>query len=152
MQLGRMLIITAALTFVAAAAWATPMYAARSAHTCDNCHVGPNKWVNPPVAERKCNMSCQSCHVDPAGGGVCNTSGRFFGQSTLPMIATSPRPTDDWDRNAPRVGRRDHATSYDANLPVGPDTFSEAVDQFELLSQMMDDSWARGTPQNEPSK
>ena len=51
-------------------------------------------------------------------------SGRFFGQSTLPMIATSPRPTDDWDRNAPRVGRRDHATSYDANLPVGPDTFS----------------------------
>ena len=96
-------------------------------------------------------MSCQSCHVDPAGGGMRNTSGRFFGQSTLPMIATSPRPTDDWDRNAPYVGRRDRATSYDANLPVGPNTFAEAMEDFEAFSQEMADGWARGTPQSKPS-
>ncbi len=48
----------------------TPMYAARSPPTCANCHVGPTKWENPPVPDRKCNMSCQSCHIDPAGGGV----------------------------------------------------------------------------------
>ena len=152
MQLTRTLVVAATLSLVASAVQATPMYAARSARTCDNCHVGPNKWVNPALAERKCNMSCQSCHVDPAGGGVRNTSGRFFGQSTLPMIATSPRPTDDWDRNAPYFGRRDRATSYDDNLPVGPNTFTEAMADFEDLSQEMADGWARGTPQGKPSR
>ena len=125
--LGRALLLAGALAFAADAVQATPMYAGRSARTCDNCHVAPNEWVNPPVADRKCNMSCQSCHVDPAGGGLRNTAGRFFGQSTLPMIATSPRPTDDWDQNAPFLGRRDHATSYDDNLPLGPNTFVETA-------------------------
>ena len=113
MRIGRVVLAAAALTLISVAAQATTMYAARSARTCDNCHVTPNKWENPPLPERKCNMSCQSCHVDPAGGGMRNASGRFFGQSTLAMIATSPRPTDDWDRNAPRIGRRDRATTYD---------------------------------------
>ena len=80
-----------------------------------------------------------------------NTSGRFFRQSTLPMVATSPRPTDDWDRNGPYFDRRDRATSYDANLPVGPNTFAEAMEDSEALSQEMADGWARGTSQGKPS-
>ena len=152
MQLRRVLLVTATLTLTAVVSQATPMYAARSARTCDNCHVTPNKWVNPPVAERKCNMSCQSCHVDPAGGGVRNTSGRFFGQSTVPAVATSPRPTDDWDRNVPRVGRRDLATSYDDNLAVGPDTFAEAVEQFQSLTRAIEDGWVWGTPGGAPNR
>ncbi len=146
------LLVVASLILVAVPGQGTPMYAARSARTCDNCHVGPNKWENPPVAERKCNMSCQSCHIDPAGGGVRNASGRFFGQSTLPMIATSPRPTDDWDQNAPLVGRRDRATSYDDNLPVGPNTFTAALEDFDALAAAMDDRWTWGTPRGEPNR
>ncbi|MBQ35306.1 MAG: hypothetical protein CME04_02865 [Gemmatimonadaceae bacterium] len=146
------LAVAATLALAMSAIQATPMYAARSARTCDNCHLSPNEWVNPPVAERKCNMSCQSCHVDPAGGGVRNASGRFFGQSTLPAIATSPRPTDDWDRNAPRVGRRDRATSYDHRQPVGPDTFLQAVEEFQTLREATDDGWAWGTPGGEPDR
>ena len=152
MQLAKVGLLAATLMFTGSAVRATPMYAARSARTCDNCHVTPKDWVNPSVAQRKCNMSCQSCHVDPAGGGVRNTSGRFFSQSTLAMIATSPRPTDDWDRNAPRVGRRDHATTYNDNLPSGPHTFEQAVEQSVGLEQAVGDGWARGKPLGAPSK
>ena len=152
MQLAKVLLAAATPLLIGAAAGATPMYAARSARTCDNCHVTPKEWVNPEAAERKCNMSCQVCHVDPAGGGVRNTSGRFFSQSTLAMIATSPRPTDDWDRNAPGVGRRDRATTYDDNLPTGPRTFAQAVEQSRSFDEAVDDAWAWGTPFGAPSR
>ena len=66
----QLILAAALLAFFASESPATTMYAARSARTCDNCHLSPNQWVNPPLPERKCNMSCQSCHVDPAGGGV----------------------------------------------------------------------------------
>lgn len=126
----------------------TPIYAGRSGRTCDNCHVTPNKWVNPKLADRKCTLSCQGCHVDPAGGGMRTVSGRFFGRSTMPMIATSPRPTADWDRNAPYVGRRDKATSYNDNLPYGPSTIEEIPDFREEVS----DGWAWGQPLGSESR
>ncbi len=148
MQLGRILLAAAALALVASEAPATTMYAARSARACDNCHVTPNEWVNPALLERKCNMSCSVCHVDPAGGGIRNASGRYYGRSTLAMIATSPRPTDDWDRNVPRFGRRDLATTYDDNLPMGPNTFEESA-SFEGSS---DDPEAWGSPPGGPSR
>ena len=144
----QLILAAALLAFFASESPATTMYAARSARTCDNCHLSPNQWVNPPLPERKCNMSCQSCHVDPAGGGVRNASGRFYGRSTLPMIATKPRPTDDWDRNLPFVGRRDHATTYDHNLPLGPNTFEQSL----TFAESIDDSWAWGNPPGGPEK
>ncbi|HEX7878852.1 MAG TPA: hypothetical protein VF720_05550, partial [Candidatus Eisenbacteria bacterium] len=128
----------------------TPLYAAREGRTCDNCHLTPNSWVNPPLAERKCTMSCQACHVDPAGGGVRNASGRFFGRATLPMIATSPRPTQDWDRGAFGMGRHDRATTYSDSLPQGP------VDHAAVGApgpyREPDDLWAHGRPAGSPSR
>ena len=145
-------LLATAMGLGAATAHATPMYAARSARTCDNCHVTPNKWVNPPIPQRKCNMSCQVCHVDPTGGGARNAAGRFFGRSTLPMIATSPRPTDDWDRNVPMIGRRDRATTYDHNLPRGPNTFAAAAEKFPEFEAAIADGWAWGTPGGKPHR
>lgn len=136
------LLLPAAFVLWVVAVAATPMYAGRSARTCDNCHVTPNEWKNPDLAERKCSMSCQTCHVDPAGGGMRNVVGRYFGNSTLPMIATSPRPTDDWDRNAPLVGRRDVATTYTDDLPLGPN----AYDDVPAFRGVVDDPWAWGRP------
>ena len=120
----------------------TPLYSARAGRTCDNCHVTPNKWVDPALAERKCTLSCQGCHVDPAGGGMRTASGRFYGRATLPMIATSPRPTVDWDRNAPLLGRRDRATSYTQNIPYGPANFEAS----EAYNDSISDFWGRGRP------
>jgi hypothetical protein len=142
MQLRLLILVALAAVITPGAANATPMYAGRSARTCDNCHVTPNKWENPKLADRKCNMSCQTCHVDPAGGGARNASGRFFGRSTLPMIANSPRPTHDWDRNVPGLGRRDRATSYNANIPNGPLNTGEAA----AYRDSIDDPWAWGRP------
>jgi hypothetical protein len=142
MQLIRIIVALAGVALVSDVAHANPMFAGRSARTCDNCHVTPNDWRNPGLAERKCSMACQTCHVDPAGGGVRNTSGRFFGRSTLPMIATSPRPTNDWDRNLPYLGRRDRATTYNANLPLGPNDFAQAP----AYGDSIDDPWAWGKP------
>ena len=136
-------IIFAPLVRIASLAQALPLYSAREGRTCDNCHVSPNGWENPSLAKRKCTMSCVACHTDPSGGGLRNASGRFFGRSTLPMIATSPRPTQDWDREPfPGFGRRDHATSYTDSLPRGPATFEEA----RAWPESPRDVFAKGSP------
>ncbi len=138
------LVITGFIALMAAmfqAAVSTPMYSARAGRTCDNCHVTPNNWINPELAKRKCTLSCQGCHVDPAGGGMRTVSGRFFGRATLPMDATSPRPTMDWDRGF--GGRRaDKRTSYSSDLPEGPYQFSE-LGEFH---KDVNDRWAWGKP------
>lgn len=128
---------------------ATPLYSAREGRACDNCHLTPNTWVNPRLVDRKCTLSCASCHVDPAGGGLRNASGRFFGRSTLPMIATSPRPTQDWDREVARFAyRRDRATTYRDSLPLGPDDFDAA----RAWAEPPRDGWGRGAPLASPSR
>lgn len=96
---------------------ALPKYAFRSARLCDNCHTTPFKnpfqeeWKNPELAARKCNMSCQSCHVNPAGGGIRNAPGRFYAASTLGSWGAKFRPYNDRIRREPgQIGRR----TYDA--------------------------------------
>jgi len=127
---------------------ATPLYAAREGRTCDNCHLRPNNWVNPAVLERKCTMSCASCHVDPAGGGMRNAAGRFFGSATLPMIATNPRPTQDWDAwIAGILYRKDRRTTFNDSLPEGPVDFAASHDARFAPS----DTWAIGSPAGGPS-
>ena len=84
----------------AAPAQALPMYALRSGRTCANCHESPtlddpDGWVNPDLSERKCNMSCMSCHVSPTGGGLRNTGGRYYGRSTMAMFHTEERSYSD---------------------------------------------------------
>lgn len=148
MQLTRTIVVASALVLGTVAlgrmAVALPQYSARSSRACDNCHILPD-WDTPKFSERKRNFSCQTCHVDPAGGGMRTTAGRFYGRSTLAMIATSPRPYDDWDRNVPGLGRRDRATPYDDYLPVGPKNFAAAT----AYKDSIHDRWAWGTPKGE---
>jgi hypothetical protein len=128
---------------------ATPLYAAREARTCDTCHLDPGGWVNPKLADRKCTLSCQACHVDPAGGGMRSASGRFLGRSTLPMVATSPRPTQDWDRELlPFLYRPDKATTYSDSLPPSPADLA-ASRQAQFAPH---DRWAHGRPLGSPSR
>lgn len=84
-------------------ATALPMYAQRSGRSCANCHVSPTLedpegWDNPDLAQRKCSLSCVTCHVNPTGGGLRNSSGRYYGQSTLAMLGTQDRDYSDHDR------------------------------------------------------
>ncbi|MFT5683596.1 MAG: hypothetical protein ACI8RZ_004528 [Myxococcota bacterium] len=84
-------------------ATALPMYAQRSGRSCANCHVSPTLedsegWENPDLAQRKCSLSCVTCHVNPTGGGLRNSSGRYYGQSTLAMLGTQDRDYSDHDR------------------------------------------------------
>lgn len=82
-----------------------PLYTAREGRQCDSCHAYPfetdkqRAWQDPPLAERKCNMSCQSCHTDPGGGGMRNAAGRYLASSTLPVWESETRPWHDRDRN-----------------------------------------------------
>lgn len=89
----------ALLLLLAAPAQALPLFSAREGRTCDNCHTDPTGWTNPELAARKCNMSCLNCHLDPGGGGLRNVSGRFYGESTLPMLLASHRGWKDWGRH-----------------------------------------------------
>jgi hypothetical protein len=140
--------LVAAALATAADVHATPYYAARAARTCDNCHLTPNTWVDPPLSQRKCNLACQGCHVDPAGGGMRTVSGRFYQQATLPAIAASPRPTADWDRNLPFIGRRDLATTYTHVLPLGPNDYEESL----AYADSVQDPWAWWRALGKPSR
>jgi len=87
----------------AAPASALPQYAVRSGRTCGNCHISPTYedkkgWVDPDLSERKCSMSCLACHVNPTGGGLRNTSGRYYGQSTLSIMPLQERSYSDYQR------------------------------------------------------
>jgi len=135
--------LAAAGLTLAVIARGTPMYSAREGRACDNCHLIPNGWDTPSPALRKRTLSCQACHVDPAGGGLRTAAGRFYGRATLPMIATSPRPTDDWDRAfAHLLARSDHATTYTDSLPQGPENLAQSLEPRFAPS----DHWALGTP------
>jgi len=120
------------------AALAVPQYSAQAGRTCDSCHLLPGKWDTPGLAHQKRNMSCGTCHVDPSGGGMRTASGRYFGRSTLAMIATSPRPQDDWARNFPGIGH----SSRPADLPESPRNLEEAP----AYRDSVHDKWAWGIP------
>lgn len=84
-------------------ALALPLYAQRSGRTCGNCHTSPTLedpegWDNPELLDRKCTMSCLACHTDPTGGGLRNTSGRYFGASTVAITQSQPRSYSDVGR------------------------------------------------------
>ena len=96
-------VILAIVALWSSSAEALPMYALRSGRTCGNCHVSPTYqdergFENPDLPERKCNMSCISCHTNPTGGGLRNASGRYYGQSTLAMLPLQERSYHDYDR------------------------------------------------------
>ncbi|HEX6790749.1 MAG TPA: hypothetical protein VF247_05510, partial [Candidatus Krumholzibacteria bacterium] len=129
-------IAVAALFVTGRTARAVPQFAAQAGRTCDNCHIIPD-WDTPKLAHRKRNMSCQSCHVDPAGGGLRTTAGRYFGRASLPMIAWSPRPQDDWDHNLPFIGRRDKVTPYDSYMPIGPRNIEQAQAYTDSISDQL---------------
>jgi hypothetical protein len=102
-KLGAAALLVMVVMLVADGAHALPMYAQRSGRTCGNCHISPTYedakgWDNPKLAQRKCNLSCMACHVNPTGGGLRNTSGRYYGQSTLPILPLQERSYSDYGR------------------------------------------------------
>ncbi len=54
---------------------AEPWLATRFAQNCASCHA-PGRKNLPPVL-RRCNLSCQSCHVNPNGGGLRSFYGKW---------------------------------------------------------------------------
>ncbi len=96
-------LVFVALMSVSGVSQALPMYAQRSGRTCGNCHVSPtlqdpDGWENPKLADRKCNMSCMACHVNPGGGAIRNTSGRYYAGSTLGIFPFHERSYSDYGR------------------------------------------------------
>jgi hypothetical protein len=144
---GRACVAALAVALASPPARATPLYASRAGRACDNCHLTPNAWENPRLAQRKCTLSCIACHADPAGGGMRTTSGRFYGRSTLAAIATSPRPTQDWDRELlPWLYRKDRATSYTDSLQQGPRNSADVRSRPWPVA----DRWALGRSRPDP--
>jgi hypothetical protein len=109
-----------------------PLYTAREGRQCDSCHAYPfetdkqHAWQDPPLAERKCNMSCQGCHTDPGGGGMRTAAGRYLASSTLPIWPTETRPWHDRDRNLGALIARIRQPSDQKTLsPAIPTTSAE---------------------------
>ena len=82
-----------------------PYYTADSGRECDNCHSNPYKtatnaeWKNPALKERKCTLSCATCHINPSGAGLRTVVGRYYAVSTLPANAALNRPEYEKNRS-----------------------------------------------------
>jgi hypothetical protein len=60
---------------------AEPWISNRFAQNCAGCHA-PGR-TNRPAIGRRCSLSCQGCHVNPQGGGLRNTYGKWNSQRWL---------------------------------------------------------------------
>jgi len=140
---------------------ALPQYTARSARTCDNCHVEPTGWENPALPERICTLSCSGCHVDPAGGGLRTVSGLYFGRQTLPAFGATERPwndrephlfgilpgRDNEDRFRRQVDYQSEATSQPSSMPTSqPSSMPSSDDSGDLAAELNNDPTAWGSP------
>jgi hypothetical protein len=84
-------------------AYATPIYAIRSAQACNTCHIEPTGW-NDPIehSDRRCTLDCRGCHVNRNGGGLRTSAGEYYGQDTLPTFSLDERPRTFGDPEAYR--------------------------------------------------
>jgi hypothetical protein len=114
---------------------ALPLYTAKAGRTCDNCHSLPNTWNDPTnVTERKCTLSCVSCHVDPNGGGLRNVSGRYYAENTLPLFRSPHRPLQDRSRQLLNMWSGDSAdapSSEPSSEPTSGPTRAVATTQVD---------------------
>ncbi len=100
----RIIFVATALSLTAGLS-ALPQYTAREGRICDSCHMYPfettlqKRWADPKYADRKCNLSCGGCHVDPGGGGMRTVSGRYLQYASLPIFNNEVRPWHDQERN-----------------------------------------------------
>jgi hypothetical protein len=69
------LILVASLAWSVSPALAEPWISTRYAQNCAGCHAPGRK--NLPVADRRCTLSCQGCHVSPSGGGLRSYYGKW---------------------------------------------------------------------------
>lgn len=90
LALGGLLLVA----LVASPSRAIPQFAVESARGCYTCHLNPDGWENPKLADRKCSLNCNACHVNPTGGGLKHEAGIFYGHTQLAAIG--PRPTDQF--------------------------------------------------------
>jgi hypothetical protein len=60
---------------------AEPWLSNRFAQNCAACHSAARRNVAPP--KRRCNLSCQGCHVNPNGGGIRNQYGDWLSKYWL---------------------------------------------------------------------
>jgi hypothetical protein len=101
----RILFFWVALMAIGPGIDALPIYSFGASRTCDTCHASPfatdkkTEWKNPELKSRKCNMSCQGCHVNPSGAGIRTAPGRYFAQASLPVYNKQARPYHDLKRD-----------------------------------------------------
>ncbi|SMF07662.1 hypothetical protein [Pseudobacteriovorax antillogorgiicola] len=67
--------IVSFIWFMTSYTLAEPWLASRFSQNCAGCHAPGRK--NKPPADRRCSLSCQGCHVNPNGGGLRNSYGKW---------------------------------------------------------------------------
>ncbi len=62
----------------------------------------PIGWANPAaIADRRCTLDCQGCHISPTGGGQRTPLGQFYAAEVLAMHGTRPSSAADLTSRLP---------------------------------------------------
>ncbi len=72
------------ILFFPSLALSQPWLSNRFAQNCAGCHA-PGRF-NKELSERRCTLACQGCHVNPNGGGMRSSYGRWTQERWLRSV------------------------------------------------------------------
>ena len=89
-----------------------PWLSNRFAQNCAGCH--DTGRPNRPVLDRRCTLSCQGCHVNPNGGGLRSTYGKWS-EKWLTLLRDDREPGTE----STRMGHTALGSEFLESIPPG---------------------------------
>ncbi len=160
------LIALVGLALSSGAVHAEPWLANKFANNCSSCHAPGRK--NVEFKDRRCSLSCQSCHVNPNGGGLRNHYGKWNEDHWLGSIklqgflksknAPAPFPEQKYAKiGENRVIRKLFAKVgpplvYAEGRPTDLHAYGPEVDKNfeEIVTAENRDDWLMTVPEEDP--
>jgi hypothetical protein len=80
--------------------WSYPLFPIKYGADCTACHGADilDLEGKVPLSQRKCSLNCDSCHVNPSGGGMRNQYARYYARNRSSMFSIPAMSKIEKDR------------------------------------------------------